>query len=339
MGGSVNNVRLLPRSSGPTKGRLAKTLCVLCSLVAGVAWGIGPAAAEEGDAERLLLEWIAPPPCPPAAELRAMVARLLGGTIHLPPNRTLEVRARVEQGATWQVEIETGSEPQVRRRLLEAESCSGLADATALIVALMIDPTAVEADTRTSEQPRTMPDPRPPVPPESPNRFSVGFLGTASLGILPALDAGLGGSLALLRGAWRFELRGSYGLRRDQNVAVSSLDSAHGTFNYLGGSAGVCRDLGSRRVNFGPCTEVAFGILSAQGYGVTESLPAKTPWLGFGLGGFLAVAASQHVSFPLHAGLLVPVTRPEFVINHVQGRVFRGPPLGAYAALGVELHF
>jgi len=119
-----------------------------------------------------------------------MVARLLGGTIHLPPDRTLEVRARVEQGATWQVEIETGSEPQVRRRLLEADSCAGLADATALIVALMIDPTAVEADTRTSEPPRTMPAPRPPVPPDSPNRFSVGLLGTASLGILPSLDAG-----------------------------------------------------------------------------------------------------------------------------------------------------
>lgn len=300
---------------------------------------MAPAAAQGLGADRLVLEWTAPPDCPPASEVRAMVARLLGGAIHLPPDRTLEVRARVGQGATWQVEIETGSEPQVRRRLLEAESCKGLADATALIVALMIDPHAVEADAHPVTPAPPMPAPRSQAPRGLPTRFSVGLSATASLGILPALDAGVGGSLGLLHGAWRFELQGSYGLRRDQSVAVSSLDNAHGTFNYLGGSAGVCRDLGSRGVSFGPCAEVAFGILSAQGYGVTESIPATTPWLGFGLGGFLAVDAGPHLTFPLHAGLLVPVTRPEFVINHVQGRVFRGPPLGAYAALGVELHF
>lgn len=301
--------------------------------------GDGRAAAQEGETDRLVLEWTAPSACPQSSELRVMVARLLGGTIRLPAERTLDVRARVEQGTTWQVEIETGSKPQVRRRLLEAESCAALADATALIVALMIDPKAVEEIACPSPPPPSRPAPPSQELPDSPNRFSLGLVGTASLGILPSLDAGVGGSLGLLRGSWRFELQGSYGLRRDQTVAVPSLERAHGTFNYLGGSAGVCRDLGSRRVNIGPCTEVAFGILSAQGYGVTQGIPAKTPWLGFGLGGFLAIEASQHVTFPLHAGLLVPVTRPEFIIEHVQGRVFHGPPIGAYAALGVELHF
>jgi hypothetical protein len=298
--------------------------------------GMGLASAQDGGADRLTLEWIAPPTCPPATELRTMVARQLGGSIHLSPEKTLDVRARVEHGATWQVEIETGAEPQVRRRLLEADSCAGLADATALIVALMIDPNAVDA--RPPVPPRSVPDPPAQDPPVKPNRLSVGLLGTASLGILPSFDAGVGGSLGLLRGDWSFELQGSYGLRRDQTVAASSTESARGTFNYLGGSVGLCRNFGSRGVNLGPCTDVAFGIISAQGYGVTEGIAAKTPWLGVGLGGYFAIQASRHVSFPLHAGLLVPITRPDFVINNV-GRVFHGPPIGAYASSGIELHF
>jgi hypothetical protein len=335
----------MPTASSPantnTPSRMQRTKCfsVLCVLVANFAWNMGLAAAQEADADRLVLEWIAPPTCPPTSELRAMVARLLGGAIQISPDRTLDVRARVEQGATWRVEIETGSDPEVRRRLLESDSCTGLADATALIVALMIDPKAVEGDTHRRELAQSTPDSGSQDPADSPNQYLIGILGTSSLGILPSLDAGVGGRLGLLHGAWRFELLGSFGLRRDQIVAASSPAGAYGTFNYLGGSAGVCRDLGWRRLAIGPCTGVAFGILSAQGHGVTEGIAARTPWFGVGLGGYLAVQASRHVSFSLHAGLLVPLTRPEFVIHHVQGRVFRGSPVDAYADLGVEIHF
>jgi len=227
----------------------------------------------------------------------------------------------------------------VRRRSLESDSCTGLADATALIVALMIDPKAVEVDTHRHELPPSTPAPRLQEPADSPNQYLLGILGTASLGILPSPDAGIGGRLGLLHGAWRFELLGSFGLRRDQIVAASSPAGAHGTFNYFGGSAGVCRDMGWRRLALGPCTEVAFGILSGQGDGVTEGIAARTPWFGVGLGGYVAVQASRHISFPLHAGLLVPVTRPEFVIRNVQGRVFWGAPVDVYADLGVEIHF
>jgi hypothetical protein len=311
----------------------------------GLLVAAGPsAAAEEAltappPRDGLLLEWHAPAECPSAADVHAKVARLLGGTVKLPAGRTVEVQATVWPGQTWRVEVEAGADAQRHRRTLESPSCAELAEATALIVALMIDASAVATGLRPASPATAAPVAASADHKTEPLSFRLGVLGAFGLGILPGLDAGIGGSLALVHRDWRFDLRGSYGLRREQTATAAAPPGSYGKFNYTGAVAGVCRTFAQVRVDLGACVDFEFGVLFAQGYNVTEGLAAKTPWLGLGPAGYLAIRAGRRISFPLRAALIVPFTRPEFVFNHVEGSVYRVAPLSGKLSVGAELHF
>jgi hypothetical protein len=297
------------------------------------------AGAEPPGTSQLLLEWVAPFPCPSREDLRASVARLLGGKLDIPAGRTIEVRATVTQGRSWRVELDDGAEARGHRRLIESSSCGGLADATALIVALMIDPNAVAA----------APSPGSPGPApagdvaagrkKARTWFGMGILGVAGLGILPGLDAGIGGSLALMRSGWRVDLRASYGLRRDRVVQVSSPAGAYGQFNYTGAVAGVCRNFARARLDLGACADFAVGLLFAEGHNFTTEISAVTPWIGIGPGAYLAIRAGRSISFPLRVALLVPLTRPEFVIQPAEQGVYRVASLSGNLSLGAEVRY
>jgi hypothetical protein len=319
---------------------------VAAVLLAAASAGDAPGArAEESlPSDQLDLVWQAPAGCPAGEDVRARVAELLGGTIRLPPARVLAVRARVTAEPTWRVEIASGAGDQARRRELDGDSCAGLANATALIVALMIDPNMATPPPgpRGLSSPPAPPAAAPaePRPARPGTAFNLGLSGFVEDGILPKLDVGAAASLGLARGAWRFDLQGRWGARRDQVVSAPAPAGAFGTFDYLGGSLGACRIVDLRGLVLGPCGDVGFGLLSAKGHNVTQEIAARAPWLGVELGGYAAVRAGSRVSFPLRAALLVPVTRPEFVIHYdVAQRVYRVAGLGARASLGVELHF
>jgi hypothetical protein len=84
--------------------------------------------------------WSAPPECPTETEVAAEVAQLLepGPT----PSAHVTARAVVRHDADgqWHVELTTLRDGEEGARSLVAPSCRSLADATALIVALTIDP-------------------------------------------------------------------------------------------------------------------------------------------------------------------------------------------------------
>jgi hypothetical protein len=270
--------------------------------------------------------------------LRSSVVRLLGGKLDIPAGRTVEVRATVTPDRIWRVQLDDGPLGQGHRRLLEASSCAGLADATALIVALMIDPNAVAPPPR-PEGPEQAPAGMAADRQKVPTSFGIGILGAAGVGILPGLDAGIGGSLALMHGPWRFDLRASYGLRQGRTVAVASPAGAYGQFNYTGGVAGFCRNFARAWVDLGACADFELGLLSAEGHNFTTGTSASATWVGIGPGGYFAVRAGRSVSFPLRIALVVPLTRPEFVIQPAQQRVYRVAPLSGNLSLGVELRY
>jgi hypothetical protein len=116
--------------------------------------GRAPAArAEEGSG--FAFEWRAPEGCPSASVVAEGIAHLLGG-----PARDLRVQATVERGSHWLVTLETTSKTASGHRTIEAATCQGLANATTLIVALLIDPDAVAAHTGKSQDS----EPQPPPP-------------------------------------------------------------------------------------------------------------------------------------------------------------------------------
>jgi len=112
------------------------------------------------------VRWRAEGDCPSEEQVRAEVARLLGGVI---PDEAPAVDARVERAANaWRLRLRVGEEGE---RRLEAASCALLAEATALIVALAIDPVRVVETTETTTAPSEPPVETldaPPLEPELP---------------------------------------------------------------------------------------------------------------------------------------------------------------------------
>jgi hypothetical protein len=127
------------------------------------------AAASAGADARLRLAWDAPTGCPGRAEIMSEVSRLLGTTSGGIPGE-LAATARVHRVAPrrWVVRLSTSLDGTRGQRQLEGDSCQAVASATALILALTLDP-AVDAEGRppsgTTPAPAAPPpetNPRPP---------------------------------------------------------------------------------------------------------------------------------------------------------------------------------
>ncbi len=111
------------------------------------------------------LRWDAPAGCPDEGYVRTAIEQLLAGG----PGSSARVEARAVVGRSetgqWRVRLATVREGATGERTLEAASCRSLADATALIVALTIDPARVAAN-RPAATATTAPD-ASAVPPEA----------------------------------------------------------------------------------------------------------------------------------------------------------------------------
>jgi hypothetical protein len=253
-----------------TLGSLGAALCLSTLLVSG------PARAQEPGA--FAFSWQAPLGCPDVTEVRAEVVRLLGGAIGAVPGGRLQARAVVTQGQTWSVILQTESLGDFGQGALEAGSCRELAHATALIVALMIDPNTVTAHASPSS---ASPPPTPPAPsqpaPGSPRAldYPVGIIIAATQGTLPSTDVGLGGALGVSGKRWRLDVRASYGLRRDQKAAVPPRVGGYGQFNFFSALLTGCLDLGGPKGAWGPCAVGEFGVVSAKGGDVNRTLPVR----------------------------------------------------------------
>jgi hypothetical protein len=288
------------------------------------------------------LDWQAPAGCPAHDDVQTEVARLLGGEIRIAQGKDIQAHAVAAYAQTWSVAIETSLAGRQGRRSIEAASCQDLANATALILALMIDPEAVAAHT-------TQPLPPPPAEPvPAPEKKSwdieylVGLHGAGSSGTLPSFDAGLGGGIGLAGRRWRVELSGTYGLRRDQKAAVAEVPGAYGRFNFMAAMLAGCFNLGGA-LAYGACADAEVGMVSAKGFGINQGLPARTLWLALGAGVYAAVPLRPYLSLPVHLDMLAPLRRSEFVFKdepgNVTGRVFKAPAAGVRISMGIELHF
>ena len=319
---------------------------LLCASVVLSLATVGSARSAHADeAGALTFSWQVPSDCPSRDQVRAEIARLLGGEIRVPKGGDIKAVAVVAQGQTWSLAIETELAGRPGRRSIEAASCQDLADATALIIALMIDPDAVAAH---AKQPRPA---LPPLPAKSDSAsqkeprsvaYLLGIHAAGSYGTLPSVDAGLGGGIGLAGRRWRAELRGTYGLRRDQKAwpaAPPAPADAHGQFNFTAAALAGCFNLGREGPAFGPCADAEIGVVSAKGVGVSVPLPAHTLWLALGAGAYAAIPLGPHLSLPLHLDVLAPLRRSEFVFRYVPTRVFQAPVVGARLSAGIELHF
>ena len=305
----------------------------------------------------LAFAWRAPEGCPPASAVEAEIERLLGGPAGEHSSSDLHVQATVERGALWFVTLETASKTASGHRTIEAATCRGLANATALIVALMIDPDAVAARTGIAKGDETpppspsvptarAPTPTPAEPGSEPGKASArethGLLGVAaagSLGVLPSPDVGGSASVGVVRPRWRGEARATYGLRRVQSDPLADAAGAYGRFSFVAGSLAGCMSFLWPGLEMGPCASAEVGVVRGQGVGASQTTSKPTPWIAVGAGGFLAIRANPWLYFPIHVDAVFPLWRPHYVFSNVPTPIFQSWFVGGRLTAGVELRF
>jgi hypothetical protein len=295
----------------------------------------------------LRLTWEAPDECPPAAEVEAQFDRLLGGRGRVPSAKRVDATATVRRaaGGAWTLRLDTTVDDAVGHRNLEGDSCWAVANATALVLALTIDPNAA-ARALPTPPPDTSPPPSPPAaetivavvarPSEEPPRqLFLRAFGGAVVALLPE-PAPVGGLAAGIRRMW-FDAELSTLASLETRAQAPDRPGAGGYFRLLAfGVRGCARTTAvASPIAFRLCAGGEIERITARGFGV--DLPGSgAATLAAGLGAAVAslrLASSVEIAFEL-IGTARPY-HPEFVLTRV-GNVFAVPAASAVVAFGLS---
>jgi hypothetical protein len=316
------------------------TLAHFCACAALLSSAAPLAAAPRRD--QVNLTWSGPKDCPSTNEVIARAERLLSK--FESPEPPLVARGNVvAETDGLRLELDTWQGDGRYRRTIRAPSCTELADAAALILALLVDPSLrpdsnVQADFKGAETPtiaRTYPLRSPSHAP----RWGVRAGPVVDIGALPVAAAGLAvGGIAQF-GPLRIGLDATGFLPAGQVVAqASTLQAAKGgKFMLFAGKLQACyRPL--EELDLGGCMAAELGVLRGEGYGTAQRGIRTVTWaaLGPGLEGGVPVAGS--LSLRAGADVLLALERPQFVLENV-GLVYQPGPVSVRGALGVLLLF
>ena len=239
----------------------------------------------------------------------------------------------------WGVHLVTNVDGTAGERSFEADSCVALATATALIVALAVDPVRASAARAPVESPRAEAPISRPDPPGHALSGLVAMSVQGDLGSLPSVAAS--GELAAgVTERWiRVEALGSLWALQDANRSAS--EGAH-LQRIEAGLRGCWRGIARGSVEADPCLGARLTHLSSQGFGETTAYQ-RDAW-GWSLDG--DVLATWTLIGPLALrgmlGIALPLTRPPVVLVDSQGRTIQiqqSSAVAGRAALGLEVRF
>ena len=322
------------------------------------------------------MRWEGGEGCPDEAIVVGAVERYLGGAIGASSGADKRIAATAsKQKGGWVAKVEViEAEGNRTRTLPAAPTCADAAEAAALVIAISIDPEAVErteaareeafvpapkaevapeaevaAKTETApkvapkEDVRVAPDepvapavaPEPARPRTPPAlRGAVGIHGGVEFGALPRVTGIVGASVSLLGAGFRVFV--------DANVLPQqrfAIGSARVDLRLWAVGVGACPVVNvARQWSIAPC--IAFE--AGQGIGVrtsgfTSTGAQQAVWVAGRLIGRVQWRPHRLVGLHVAPELVVPFMRPEFVANGRREHVARGA--GVRGTLGVEVQF
>ncbi|MCH9682562.1 MAG: hypothetical protein K0V04_14085 [Deltaproteobacteria bacterium] len=330
----------------------------------------GPAVAEPAPSpadqpmvspSELELEWDAPASCPPRHTLLNRVQGLLGRPLGEASPPSVQVRAVVSDGGdAFVLKLEMTTAAGQRIREFPGQTCEVLTDTAALVIATALDPSLAfgvepEPEPEPGPEPGPEPDPEPepveveppptvepepeltpqPEPAEPPLGGAVRAGAVGNLGPLPSAALGMGVAVALLRKRLRVELGFGYWFPRP---ASSSIPGAGGRFQLWAVSARGCWAPRLPLVEVPLCGGLQAGPMRGDGTGLDAASTIRLPWVATELGGAFVVRPVSYLGVWLGADLVVPLTRPGFVIDDL-GVVHRSRAVGGQAMVALEVRF
>lgn len=335
--------------------------------------------AEPSPEARIQLNWSAPPGCPAQEDVRAEVLRLLG-TRAASGGAQIFVQATITQESqAYLVRLETrtaGAGGPSRLRELRGPTCKAVADAAALIMAMMIDPSAaIDSQSHQNEAPAE--PPAPPAPPPTPSvqpeqrvpalstpqentitytNKSVEFkqkspiqkevrpihfhaLGWLALdvGSAPAPAPGLGIAMGVSFGAQQVQL----GLLAFPEGAyrLPSNPEVGGRVDLLAGTLDTCRAFGAwGSMRWGACGSLEIGRLHAEGFGMSRPAKADLFWLAPKGSAFVALQTMATAALIFRLEMAVPLIRARFVAERI-GSLYEPSIVAGRACAGLWVPF
>ena len=281
--------------------------------------------------------WTAPEACPTQAQVVQQLNQAVdAGGKELPP---LTARAVVLQdGATWRLELMTEMDGRRGTRVLEADSCEGLARAATLVLALTLGEGLERRRQAQVEAKAVKPEPPPPEPPAPPSRqearaslWAAGALGTDPLGALgPAVALGAGLQPGLLR----------IGARLQASFPRSTpFEGSGGDVQSLSFAADLegCVAPTLHTLELAACASGGVTVLEATGQGTARDGHATIPLYSIGPSVSADWLLQRHAF--LHLGLVSRffLVRPELVVEDLpETKRIAFVSLSAQLGLGVR---
>ena len=221
------------------------------------------------------------------------------------------------------------------RRTLDDQStsCTELAEAAALSIAMLLDPqAAVRAMTAPPSSAPVAP-PASPGLPGPPVELRLGASGLLTTGQTATPAGGIEGSLGVRWGdRWQASVGALWLPARTFALAPGSLD-----VDVLGATAEGCWLPSVYRLHMGPCARLGAGRYQAHAHGFTENDDPSKSWLAAGLLGRVGGALLGPVEWRVQAGWMLPLLRRTFRIDGIDGLAFDPPAAGGlWASAGLE---
>jgi hypothetical protein len=299
------------------------------------------------------LTWEAPAGCPDSAFVIRRVEQILRG--HPAEPVTVVARARVS-GPTdgrFHLSLTIHTAGVEETRSIDAASCSALAEASAVVVALAIDPSRDGArlevgGTEPSAIPPALPSKdvhtrpvhreTPPITaaPKAPaTRIALGVGGAVVTGMLPSAKGGVVASATLRLRRFRVGVLGSYWLRQ-----TASFDRTAGaSFDMLevGGFGGYLVPFG--RLAFGPTGSIELTRVRVSGFGIREPQASTTVWPTVVVGGRVEARVASWLGLFGAPDLLFPIGAPAFSLTTAgeNVRLHEPSPFSLRLSLGIEI--
>jgi hypothetical protein len=310
----------------------------------------------------LTLTWKAPAECPSAADLEADVLLRLGGSVSGKPVRAVAEVTR-QKDSTWRVVLSTTQDGAAGRRTLDGPTCAAVASATALILALTIDPRAAAlaaASPPAPPPPPSSPPPTaPPSPPPPPTPVSAPVRApapvpdrepatgwqllaraapTVGFGVEgPVASAGFGVAVGGVHGRLSLELTATSFLPASHDV--SGEPGVGGTFWLLAVGSSVCGAwIDGPVLRGGSCVGIEYQRLHGAGYGIASPGSSAAEWTAPTLAPFFGVRLARALWVVTRVDAAVPLREPTFSLGNV-GRVLQVSPVSLRLSIGVELRF
>jgi hypothetical protein len=300
---------------------------------------VAPAARAQTDP--LVLTWSAPPECPSGDDVRRAAMR---GVDTSRLDGVLEADAKVdrrpEASAEWHVHLRTSRKGVVGERDIDAPSCEGLAEATAVLLGLALHPEEATAEPAapTVEPSVQPPKPKPEVEPASyfAHAFAIGASGVVGTAALPSTATGGAVTVSFTPGHFVFEVDGRRWVSQSQ-TRVESGAGAHFSMTTLGGRA-CWAAIRTDAFDVSPCAGLDVHLTDAQGYGAVKNVAASATWGAANAGVLGRLPITTWLGLRARAEISGALARPTFVVED-DGPVHRPALFGTSASLGVEVHF